>query len=168
MSYNISDLTELLELSLAELSNLHKLTFGYTFNQPLQNSLSKLSNLCKLTLGHNFDQIINIPFNIKYLKLNCNNQNIIDYLHNNIEELELYSNFNLELNNLPTSIKKIIILNNRYNWELNNLPNSIEYIQLPIFYDKKILNIPSKLKVIKCSKDYKYINDFINYQVIKL
>ena len=109
---------------------------------------------------------INIPFNIKYLKLNCNNQNIIDSLHNNIEELELDSEFNLELNNLPTSIKKIIFYH--YNRELNNLPNSIEYIELPYNYDKKILNIPAKLKVIKCSKDYKYINDFINYQVIKL
>ena len=102
------------------------------------------------------------------MKLNCNNQNIIDYLHNNIEELELGYRFNLELNNLPTSIKKIIFLNSNYNAELNNLPNSIEYIQLPFRYDKKILNIPTKLKVIKCSEDYKYINDFIIYQVIKL
>ena len=110
---------------------------------------------------------INIPFNIKYLKLNCNNQNIIDYLHNNIEELELDSDFNLELNNLPTSIKKIIFINLDYNWELNNLPNSIEYIELPKYYNKKILNIPAKLKVIKCSKNYKYIDDFITYQIIE-
>ena len=107
-------------------------------------------------MGSNFNQNLNIPFNIKYLKLNCNNQNIIDYLHNNIEELELDLDFNLELNNLPTSIKKILFLNSDYNWELNNLPNSIEYIELPYYYKKKILNIPTKLKVIKCSKKYKY------------
>ena len=53
-----------------------------------------------------------------------------------------------------------------YNKELNNLSNSIEYIALPNNYNHQIKNIPKKLKQIKCHKTYKYINDFINYQII--
>jgi len=51
-----------------------------------------------------------IPFNIKSLNMYyCNNQYIIDNLHNNIEELTIHNN-NLNLDNLPNSIKKIYIL----------------------------------------------------------
>jgi hypothetical protein len=71
----------------------------------------------------------------------------------------------LELDNLPSSIKKITIKNYYYNKELNNLPISIEYIGLPLKYEKKILNIPKNLKEIKCCKNYKFIDDFSNCQV---
>ena len=37
----------------------------------------------------------------------CNNQYIIDNLHNNIEELKIYKS-KLNLDNLPNSIKRII------------------------------------------------------------
>jgi len=107
---------------------------------------------------------INLPFNIKYLKLDCNNQYIIDNLHNGIEKIVLDFKFNLELNDLPISIKKIIFNNDNYDKELNNLPNSIEYIELP--YNYKYQNISKKLKQIKCYENYKYINDFVNYRVI--
>jgi hypothetical protein len=60
---------------------------------------------------------------------NCNNQYIIDNLHNNIEELEIYET-KLNLDNLPNSIKKLYIT--YYKKELNNLPNSIEYLELKI------------------------------------
>jgi hypothetical protein len=39
----------------------------------------------------------------------CNNQYIIDNLHNNIEELIIYGT-ELNLDNLPNSIKKLIII----------------------------------------------------------
>ena len=118
-----------------------------------------------MILGSEFNQPLDLPSNIKYLFLYCNNQSIIDNLHNNIEELTLGYQFNLELNNLPSSIKKIIIYNNDYNKELNNLPSSIEYISLPLNYEKKILNIPKNLKEIKCNKKYEFINDFSNCEV---
>jgi len=121
-------------------------------------------------LGKYFNQNLDLPFNIKYLQLKCNNQYIIDNLHNNIEKLRLDSNINLKLNDLPSSIKKLIFNNDcyipNYNNKLNNLPNSIEYLELPINYNHQIKNIPKKLKQIKCNNNYKYIDDFINYQVI--
>jgi len=97
----------------------------------------------------------------------CNNQYVIDNLHNNIKELRIYIHNlyvnNLNLNNLPNSIKKIYIEN--YEKELNNLPNSIEYLELKN-YNLKIKKIPKKLKTVKCNKNYKYINDFKDYEVI--
>ena len=138
-----------LDNSLSTLINLQVLTFGKYFNQPLDNCLSNLVNLRELTLGANFNQQVNIPDGIKKLVLNCNLQNIIDYLPSSIEELVLGDNFNSELNNLPSSIKKIKIENDEYDKKLNNLPSQIE-----------ILVISSEYKV---SIDAKYKNLKITY-----
>ena len=91
---------------------------------------------------------------------------IINYLPNSLEELILTHDFDLELNNLPNSIKIIIFFGFNYNKELNNLPNSLEYLELPYEYNKKISNIPKSLKTIKCNKNYKFINDFDLLEVI--
>jgi hypothetical protein len=100
---------------------------------------------------------------------NDNHQYIIDNLPNGIEILELSIVKNLELSNLPSGIKKIVFDNySVYNGELNCLPKSIEYIKLNIFYDKKIFIIPANFKILECSKDYKFIGDFIGkYKVIQ-
>ena len=72
----------------------------------------------------------------------------------------------MPLDNLPSSIKKIIFnTHSKYNLELNCLPKQIKQIQLPINYDKRILNIPKNLSVIICSRNYAFINDFDNYKV---
>jgi len=131
------------------------------FNQEID--LSNNINLTHLTFGKYFNQEINIPLNIKSLNMyQCNNQYIIDNLHNNIEELIIYDN-DLNLDNLPNSIKKIYIIH--YKKELNNLPNSIKYLELKN-YKLKIKKIPKNLKTIKCCEDYKYIDDFKDYEVI--
>ena len=135
--------------SLNNLTNLQELTFGLIFNHPLYNSLNNLTKLHELTLDYEFNQQIEIPTNIKILKLNCNNKNLIDNLPNSIEELYLLNKFYLELNNLPNSIKIISFYkDSKYNKELNNLPLSIEKIYLPNNYQKKINNINSKCLII--------------------
>ena len=53
-----------------------------------------------------------------------------------------------------------------YDKELNNLPIDLEYIELSKNYDKKISNIPGRLKTIKCDSNYKFIDDFIGYNVM--
>jgi hypothetical protein len=65
---------------------------------------------------------------------------------------------------LPSGIKKIVFhrYTIEYNKELNCLPKSIEYLILNNSYDKKISNIPANLKTLECSKDYQFINDFID------
>ena len=88
----------------------------------------------KLTLGYDFNQHINIPEWITNLVVNCNSHSIIDYLPSNIVELEFGSYFNLELNDLPSSIKKIKIQNPYYNKKLNNLPKQLETLEINVEY----------------------------------
>ena len=98
--------------------------------------------------------MITLP-NIEYLKLNCDNVHLIENLPNSLVELELAMHFNLELNNLPSNLKKIIICSkSQFNRELNNLSNSIEEIILNNSYNKQIKNIPQNLKKITCYKKY--------------
>jgi hypothetical protein len=87
-------------------------------------------------------------------------------LPNSIEELELGYYFDFELNDLPSSIKKIVFQkNSKYNKPLNNLPKGIKLLELPTRYDIPIINIPIKLKKIICSKKYRFKNDFSNFEL---
>ena len=123
--------------------------------------------LTHLTFGYCFNKIFDLLSSTKYLKLDCNNQYIINNLPNSLEELELNYSFNLELNNLPTSIHKIIFHKNSvFDKELNCLPNFVKFLQLPKSYNKKILNLPKELKEIVCLEDYKYVSDFTGYNVM--
>jgi hypothetical protein len=129
---------------------LKKLTFSYKFNQPLSNSLDNLIMLEQLSLGNDFNQELNIPSNIRILNLDITNINLIENLTNNIEELNFGWNFNLELNNLPNSIKIIRFdIDSYYNSELNNLPKSLEILELPKRYNKEIKNISTNCKIIQ-------------------
>jgi len=75
--------------------------------------------------------------------LNCNNISIIEHLPDTIQELELSKRFNLELDNLPSSIKKIIFDKySPYNKKLNCLPNGLTILKLPTHYKHRIQNIP--------------------------
>lgn len=51
-------------------------------------------------------------------------------------------NFNLDLNDLPSSIKILSFdSESNYDKDLNNLPQSLEKLYLPKGYMKKIINI---------------------------
>ena len=143
--------------------NVTHLTFGNRFNQQVIIP----QNVTHLTFGYRFNQQINLP-NIKYIKLDCNIVDIIENLPNSIEEIVLGDNFDLELYNLPNSIKKISFHpDSRYDKELNCLPEFVEYLELSKYYDKKISKFSLNLKTIKCNKNYEYIDDFKDkYNVI--
>ena len=144
-----NDFNQPVEGALDNLINLQQLTFGNRFNQPVEGALNNLTQLQQLTFGFYFNQELEIPFNIKILKLNCNNK-IIDYLPNSIEELYLGCFFGLELNNLPNSIKILSFnKNSDYDKELNNLPKSLEKLLLPKEYCKEIKNINPRCIIIK-------------------
>ena len=70
---------------------------------------------------------------------------------NSIEELNFGCRFNLELNNLPNSIKIIKFDKNYsiYNKELNNLPKQLEILELPDKYNLKLTNTNPNCKIIK-------------------
>ena len=144
-------------------SALTHLTFGNNFNQVVSVLPPTLTHL---TLGGNFNQQITFNPNIKYLKLHCDNQQLIDTLPNSITTLELglgdYS-FGLksQVNNLPTSIKKLVFdIHSLYEQDLNCLPDYIEELQLNMYYRQRILNIPSNLKKLICYELYPHKDDF--------
>jgi len=89
----------------------------------------------------------------------------MENLPNSIKELYLDMRFNLELNNLPNSIKIISFANySKYNKELNNLPNSVKVISFDehCIYDKELNNLPYFLEKIHLplgyNKEIKNIN----------
>ena len=45
------------------------------------------------------------------------------------------------------------------------MPNELELLQLPKEYNLQIINIPSRLKKLICSKNYKFIKDFVCVEV---
>jgi hypothetical protein len=152
--------------SLDKLTLLTNLTFGYWFNQPLINSLEKLTSLTHLTLGYSFNQKDDLPFVVKSITIECNNSYYTDFLPSSIEEIELGHYFSLELNNLPSSIKKISFYKkSKYNKELNCLPCGLKILQLPVKYNCQIKNIPNRLKKLICDKNYSFINDFSNCEL---
>ena len=70
------------------------------------------------------------------------------------------------MNNLPNSIKKILFdKKSNYNKELNCLPNKLKILELPKKYDLQIKNIPKGLKKLICSKDYPFVDDFVDLEV---
>jgi len=79
--------------------------------------------------------------------LDCNNEYYINFLPFNIESIEFGYNFDLKLDNLPTSIKKISFnIDSEYDKELNCLPNNLEILFLPKHYKHKINIFTKKIK----------------------
>ena len=146
--------------------SITRLTFGFTFNQEIKQIFYINKSISNLTLDYRFNQKVDLPLTIVYLKLNCNNTYIIDHLSSNIKVLNLDWNFNLELNNLPSSIKKIFFhKESKYNKELNCLPKFVEQIQLPKYYNKQIKKLPFQMKKIICHYKYIHIKDFNNCEI---
>jgi hypothetical protein len=119
---------------------LTHLTFGYKFNQPVDNLPKGLTHL---TFGYYFNQPVdNLPKNIYLLKLDCfNNNNFI--IPKNVKELYIYNN-NILINNLPENIEKINIFFDEEN-EINkieNLPLLLKEIIIENEHHKKYIKIP--------------------------
>ncbi len=117
------------------------MTFGLEFNQLLTNLPINLTNLTLYNNKYEHE----LPYQIKNLKL-INSIKLIDNLPDSIEELELnyYNDEELELINLPCSIKKLIL--NCKNINLVILPKLIEYLKInKNILLNKIKNIPENL-----------------------
>ena len=113
------------------------MTFGDDFNQPLANSLDKLINLRVLTFDFEFNQQIT---------------NSLEKLIN-LQQLTLGYEFKQKLE-IPFNINVLNLdCNNQY--LIENLPNSIEEIELGDYFDLKLDNLPSSMRIIRI-KNAKY------------
>ena len=91
-------------------NGLKKITFGYHFNQPVDNLPSGLQ---RLTFGCNFNQPV-------------------DNLPSGLQRLTFGYEFNQPLNNLPSGLQKLII-SDTYNKPLNNLPASVKITRIKYY-----------------------------------
>lgn len=113
------------------------------FNPKKKNNVNKKNNTNKIEP----DEIAN-----RLIKL-------LNDLPSSIEEITFSNFFNIPINNLPNTIKKIIFEPKgmfQYEHELNNLPDSVELLQLPSNYILEITKFPPNLKKIICDKYYPY------------
>jgi hypothetical protein len=156
-------------------NELIHLEFGENFNQPINIYETKLKSL---VLKNKINEFINLPNTLEYLYLDSTNEYVkylIDNLNNNLIEIEFGTKFNIELNNLPNSIKKLnfescdyvedlnvyngeferdYIKNHLFNKSIDNLPDSIETLRLPHNYIIKTQKIPKNLKKIYSNEKY--------------
>jgi hypothetical protein len=87
--------------------------------------------------------------------LNSNNISLIDNLPNSIEELILGEDFNLPLDNLPSSIKSIKFDKwSRYKITLSNLPSLLKILELPDNYTIPVMNVNSQCKIIAKKQNF--------------
>ena len=148
-------------------SSITHLTFDFKFNQPVNNLPS--SGLTHLTFGYCFDHSVDLlPSSITHLTFDFKfNQPVNNLSSSVLTHLTFGYTFNQPIDSLPSSITHLIFdFHSVFNQILNNLPLFIEFIELPFKYNNPISNIPSKLKVIKCSSKYKYSKQFVGIKVI--
>lgn len=107
------------------------LTFGDNFNQNIDYLPSTLN---KLTCGYKFNQPINnLPHALTFLHLCGNFNQQLDLLPESLEILDIkFLTKKISINDLPASIKKIIV-NSDY---VNNI-NSIYHNKLDIYISPK-------------------------------
>lgn len=129
---------------------------GNSFN----NKICLPDTLIYLEIGLTFDKEIGLPNKLKFIVLNNNINNLIDYLPNSVEYLKINSNPNLirqnyNFDNLPNSIKilsiSVIILQD-FNSYVPEFIKDIEIIDKYVFYDILLKNVKNFTKKIKyCS-----------------
>ena len=129
--------------------NVNCLTFGYSFNQTVDNLPRMITHL---NFGWNFNQTVdNLPHIITHLKFGENFNQTVDNLPHMITHLIFGGYFNQSVDNLPNSIIEIFFsqwVNAKFQNLLNCLPNSIEKITLNPNYKLPIKYIPKNLKQI--------------------
>ena len=121
---------------------LTHLIFGHEFNK----SLILPQNLTHLTFGDDFNQPFILPQNLTHLTFGTSfNQHVI--LHENIIKLTIGKNFN-QIINLPSSINHLILKCNNQSL-IDNLPHGIINLELGIYFNSKMNDLPNSIKKIK-------------------
>ena len=152
-------------------THITHLTFGYYFNQQIDND--KLPpNITHLTFGWHFNQPIdNLPQSITYLSFGFNFNQPVNKLPLNITHLFFGEYFDHPVDNLPQSITHLTF-GDCFNQNIDNLPQNITHLTLGHNFNKTIDNLPNTLIEInfKTSKYYENYNINMlhdNIQIIK-
>lgn len=135
--------------------NLKKLILSNCYNHPIDKFPKHLR---ELQIGKSYSyQLPELPKSLIHLT----------YMSNHIDLPQLPDSLNIlhigrnqYLNNLPTNLKSLYLMNN-YNTELYNLPSSLQYLYLSYMYDKYLPELPEGLKILD-------LGLFYNKPIIKL
>ena len=104
--------------------NLHTLQFGTRFNQEIKEGVLPL-NLHTLRFGIRFNKKVSLVKSIKEITLNSYN-NIINNLGENIKIVKIlfkdYYNENKKIINLPYTLEKIILEDEKYKEYIEKIP----------------------------------------------
>ena len=95
---------------------------------------------------------IEVPFDIKNIKIKCCKISNLDRLHENIEIIHCNNNYITQLDNLPRNVK-ILICSNNILTSIDNLPEGLEYLDAHTNKIEKLNNLPSTLRYLKCSNN---------------
>jgi hypothetical protein len=137
-------------------NSLREIVLNNDFYFSLPNFLP--NKIEKLMLGKRYDYSLNtfvIPDSLKYLRINgsVNNKVLLDNLPTNLKTLEIINNLDFDMTNLPELIEELIIDIPVSNFYLNNLMGGgmglLNNIRVePI---KEQTNLPNFIKKIKLS-----------------
>lgn len=139
-------------------STINLLSFGFSYNLPIDNLPSKLN---KLILGSSFNQnVSNLPLELKMIIFGNNFNQQIDMLPESITYIYLCGDFNHSVNNLPSKLEKITLIGTAFNRSIDSLPDSVKILVLNCHYDFEINKLPQKLILINFPKNKKCAIDF--------
>lgn len=98
------------------------------------------------------EETIEVPFDIKNIKIKYCEISNLDWLHENIEIIHCDNNYITQLDNLSRGIKILICSNNKIS-NLDNLPEGLEYLDAHSNTIEKLNSLPSTLRYLKCSNN---------------
>lgn len=133
------------------------------------------SGLKKLYLPNSYCyELDNLPLELEDLSLYVNNTftQSLSYLPESLKELKIISQkinntVNINCDNLPNGLEKLILSNNINN-ELNNLPRNLKILHIAQF-NNMIYNLPDGIEELRIPIDYKYLKEiFSSINTVKL
>jgi hypothetical protein len=135
--------------------NIKSITFGFWFNQKIDNLPNTLTHL---TFCGEFNQKIdNLPNTLTHLtfdwysRFNQKTEN----LPNTLTHLTFGRKFNQKIENLPNTLTHLTF-SGEFNQKIENLPNTLTHLTFGWYSDfnQKIYNLPNTLTYLKISPNY--------------
>lgn len=166
----ISDLNNFLQ-------KMHNMNI-YSSSNYNDSEMITMSVKYKNNLIESFENL-RFPQNTKQIRLfvdgnrhiNINTMLRLNNLPSNLDSLIIASFFQINLDNLPSSIKTLNLKDSFFKFNLDYLPESIEKLHLPsygIAYElDEIQNFPKSIKKIYYKDIYYSLNEFIEYNSYK-
>jgi hypothetical protein len=134
--------------------NIKSITFGWDFNQKIENLPYGLTYLA---FGECFDQKIeDLPNTLTHLTFGWKFNQKIENLPKQLTHLTFGGMFNQKIENLPNTLTHLTFnWYSYFNQKIEDLPNTLKHLTFGYYFDQKIENLPKTLTYLKISRHYK-------------